>query len=824
MQFPLVGETVDEPPAQRQRVEDASGEEAALRQRLRDSWPQLSFSGGTDTGASVSASALRSMLFDHDRAHGDCLSERWTVRSRFGAHNRFGLVVTFHCVAVVSDVDPPKEDALLTHACVVNWSITDHEKKAYYRFCAADERAPSLFMTMIAKKTMRDQPAMLEAVLEQLNSDRLVLPDQLLDESASTRLTELDVQFGKNTLKSTVSAVSREHQLRVPTYTLHLEGVSSDHEEGDLSQEVRAVLDLTFMPRSIPPTLGGSRGVAGSGNWEEDEFTYCLHHTRLLGGSVRVTRASDDLELARDLEVKRGSVWMEHSFGGVVPRTVAEASFMRALRRRRIAEETESMVHDQCLLRLYDTDSYSLGVARVMAGGTRSVTRCTATVQSAVSKEAVQHSAGVSMTDEMEDSFLSAETGTVYPTRWRVECPTHDGGRVELRLAATLSNQEMTTCLAQPSVWEGTVTVSGTLIKKDGSTAEVCGDGFVTSRGRGKLQGEKAVFGMLHGIGSMAMQRAEVAAMASWEAIADGPGLAALAGVKVALRTQQFDLTPSQQVVLAALLGTYGYIFHHPQEVAQVRKALQWCYHRWVTFYGAGPISYRTLTLRAFMMQELRDVVRTKCSAWAPKNVQALDVAVPTSHLAGSAVADSGAFTLPARSLLLQPPSTLEIAQIKALMDGTWIMERDATEGSMNAVLMEQGVSVAWRSVSDKAVPTWHVHVNRGKDRLVVDEVTMLERRQFPIALDGTEWALDSVTRGSIKARSCILASGRELYMEMEVGDGIERVWYQFQNGGKTMVQNIFYFPTPTTAKPVAYCTRYFHIQLPLGSPTSTKK
>ncbi|AIO01918.1 hypothetical protein LPMP_342920 [Leishmania panamensis] len=821
MHFPA-GETVVEPPTQRQRLEDESVEEKSLKERLRNSWPQFNLSNDGGKDPSVSASALWSMLFDHDRAHEHCHTERWTVRSRFGAQNRFALCATFHSMAVVSDVDPPKEDSLLTHARVVNWSITDHETKKYYRFCASGDRAPALFSMLIAKKTIRNKPVMLQAVLEQFSREHLVLPDQLLDEVALTRLTELDVQYGKNTLKSTVSAAGRAPQLRIPKYSLHLEGVSNEHEENDLSREVRAVVDLTFMPRSVPPALDGVHGVVSTGNWEDDEFSYCLHHTRLLSGSLRVTRASDNLELARDLEVTRGSVWMEHSFGGVVPRSMEEARIVQALRHRRIAEETEHTLHDHCLIRLYDEEAQCVSITRFMTAETGTVTKCYATVHSAVSKEAIQHTSGVTMIDETDESYMSSETGVVYPTRWRVECPTHAGCRIELRLVATLANQEMITWLAQPSVWEGAVKVRGKVIKADGSVTEVSGDGFVTSRGRGKLQ-ESNLFAMLHSIGSNAMKRAEVAAMESWEAIADGPGVVALSGLKEALKTQQFALNPSQQVLLAALFGTYGFIFHHPQEVEQVKRALQWCYNRWMTFYGASAINYRTLTLRAFMMQELCDVTHAKCATWIQKQAQALDIAVPVPYLVNSDVADSCVFAHPARSLLLQPPSTLEVAQIKALMTGTWIMDPEETEGSMNAVLLEQGVNVLLRSVRNNTVPTWVVHVNHESKKIVIDEATMLERRHFIIALDGTEWTWESISRGCVRSRSCILSGGRELYVETEVREGIERVWYQFQDGDQTMVQNIFYFTNRTTSKPVASCKRHFKIQLSLASPTSAK-
>ncbi|KAG5467432.1 hypothetical protein CUR178_01075 [Leishmania enriettii] len=822
MHFPRA-EAAAEPPAQRQRLEDESVEEQSLKKRLRSSWPPFGIDDDDEKGPSVPASALWSMLFDHDRAHEHCRTERWTLRSRFGAHNRFSLCVTFHSVAVVSDVDPPKENSTLTHAFVANWSIADHERKKFFRFCASGDRAPALFSMLMAKKTIRNEPAMLQAMLEQLNSERLVLPDQLLSEASSTRLTELDVQVGKNTLKSAASVVRGGHQPRVPMYTLHLEGVSNEQEESDLSKEVRAVVDLTFVPRGIPPAIGGMRGVVSTGNWEDDEFSYCLHHTRLLGGSLRVTRASDDLELARDLDVTRGSVWMEHSFGGVVPRSVEEARFVRDLRRRRIAEEAEHTVHDHCLIRLCDEEAHCFSISRVMVAETSAVRSCYATVHSARIKDAFQHNRDVIMSDEMFDAYMSSETGVVYPTRWRVECPTHDGCHVKLQLVATLANQEMITFLAQPSYWEGTVTVTGTLIKADGSVTEVKGDGFVTSCGRGRLHVERALFGMLHGIGSTAMQRAEVAAVGSWEAIADGPGVVALAELRMALKTQQFVLTPAQQVVLAALFGTYAYIFHHPQEVEQVKKALQWCYHRWMTFYGASAINYRTLTLRAFMMQELCDVTHAKCGAWIQKRAQALDIAVPVSYLFNSDGCDGCAFSLPERSILLHPSSALEVAQIKALMAGTWIMNPEETEGSMNAVLLEQGVNVLFRSVSSNTVPTWVVHASRDNNKLVIDEVTMLERRHFIITLDGSEWTWESVSRGLVRSRACILSGGRELYVETKVQEGIERVWYQFQDGGKTMVQNIFYFPNLATTKPVASCKRHFKIQLPIGSPTATK-
>lgn len=820
MHFAAV-DPISEPAAQRRRLENESPAEKSVKARLNNSWPQLSVAADTHSVA-LSEADLRTVLLDHDRAHEHCLHEQWTLRSRFGLHNRFGLSVTFRSVAVVSDVDPPSEDTYLTHASVVSWSITDHEKRKFYRFSASDERSPELLSMLIAKKTLRDQPAMLQAVLEQLNNDRLVLPDRLMSETASTRLTELDLQFGKNTLKSVTPPRTYKGEPRRPVYTLHLEGVSNEHEEPNLDEEVRAVVELSFTPRGVAPAVDGVRGVLSNGNWEDDEFCYCVHHTKSVTGSLRITRASDDLEVAREKDVKRGTMCMEHRFGGVVPRTAEEARFVRDLRRRRIAEEKDAAtLFDRCLIRLYDEQTNCLTVTRVMAGSTRKVLSCCATVQSGMSRQAYQYNSDVVLTDTLDDAYQSKDTGIIYPTKWTLRCPMPHGAHLELQLTATLPNQEQITSLEQPSLWDGTVVVKGKMVQADGKEHPVGGDGFVTSRGRGKLQAEKTLFGMLHGIATTSMTRSEVAALTSCEAIAEGPALNAIASLTGALKTQAFELTSSQQIALAAFVGSYGYIFHHPTDVAQVKKALQWCYSKWVTYFGTSQISYRTLTLRAFIMQELCDLLHDKCAAWIPKAAEALDVAVPVNYIANNDVADSAAFTLPARCLLLQPPSSLEVSQIKALMDGTWVMDPNETEGSMNAILMEQGVGVLWRSVNNNAVPTWKVSVNAAVDKLLIDESTLLERRSFVIALNGSEWSWESVARGPLTSRSCVLASGRELYVETEVQGGMERVWYQFENGGRTMLQHIFFYPDTTTAKPTASCTRHFKIQLPPGSPTS---
>ncbi|KPI85452.1 hypothetical protein ABL78_5473 [Leptomonas seymouri] len=789
---------------------------------MHNSWPQISIASETNQ-VSMSEQDLRSTLFNHDRAHEHCLNERWTVRSRFGLHNRFGLSATFRSVAVASDVDPPSEDDHLTHVNVVTWSITDHEKRQFYRFNASDERSPELFSMLIAKKTMRDQPAMLQAVLEQLDKDRLVLPDQLLNETATTRQTELDLQFGKNTFKSFSPPPNYRGEPRRHIYTLHLEGVSCEHEGSNLEEEVKAVVDLSFVPRGVPPAIDGVRGVVSNGNWEEDEYCYCLHHVKSVTGSMRITRASDNLEVAREPGIKRGSVWMEHSFGGVVPRTAAEARLVRSLSRRRIAAEKVPAIYDRCLIRLYDEQTTCLTVTRVVAGSTDEVLSCCATVQCGMSRQGYQYTSEVSLLEEVDGSFQSKETGIVYPTQWKVRCPMPHGAHLELLLTVTLQNQELITALEQPSIWDGTVVVKGKAIQADGKESIISGDGYLTSRGRGKLQAEATLFSMMRGIATSTMMQKDVARLHSWEAIADGPALTALAKLSVALKTQSFELSTQQHIVLAAFVGTYGYIFHHADDVAQVKNALEWCYRKWVAFSGVSAISYRTLTLRAFMMQELYDLMRAKCASWLPAGVEALDIAVPANYIANNDVADSAAFTLPARSLLMQPPSAIETSQIKALMDGTWVMDPNETKGSMNAILMEQGVCVLWRSVNNRAVPTWKISVNSAVDKLVIDESTMLERRSFVIALNGSEWAWESVVRGPVKSRSCVLSNGRELYVETDVRGGIERVWYQFQNGGRTMVQHIFFFPNATTPRPTASCERHFKIQLPPGSPTSPR-
>lgn len=748
--------------------------------------------------------------------------EQWSVKGRFGTHDRYGITVTFSSTAVVSDVDPPDLNSRMEHAAVVNWAIIDHEKQKYYRLNAADDNSAALLSMLIATKRVRDQPHMMQAVIEQINAGRLVLPDQLLGGNVITRQNTLDLEYGKNTLKCTVSRPTNEQKsLTPPLYTLHLEGVSCEEEEKDAAKEVRVVVDLTFVPRSAPTMLDGIGGIVSNGDWEQDAFSYCTHHTRILSGSLRITRASDALELVRELDIKRGTVWVQHTFGGIVARSVEEALFIHELRKQRITEDGEKLLEDHCLIRLHNSASDTLSITSFYSGSSGKVHSCYATVQSGTSKKGYQFYSDVELSGLVDGSFLSSETSIVYPTRWCVKCPLYDGQRVELSLNATIPAQEMVTAMEQPSVWEGTVDVSGKVYATDGTTTDVSGDGFVTARGRGKLNPEKAIFAMLHDIGSAAMERVEVAAFSSWTDIADGPAVKALGSLKMALKTQNFELSPTHALALAALFGVYGFIFHHPHDVIRVKEALEWCYNRWVTFFGSTAISYRTLTIRAFMMQELCDVMHAKSAGWIPKEAAALDIAVPVNYLSNSHVGDSAIHTLPARSLLLQPASSLEIAQIKALMDGTWVMDPDETVGSLNAVLIEQGVGVLWRSVHNNTVPTWRVNVDQNVGIISIAETTMLERRHFTVMLTGSEWTWASVSRGPLRARACLLASGSELYMETEVRGGIERVWYSFHDEGKKMIQYLFFFPTPTTAKPVASCERHFALQIRPMSPLS---
>ncbi|EPY19343.1 hypothetical protein STCU_09508 [Strigomonas culicis] len=472
------------------------------------------------------------------------------------------------------------------------------------------------------------------------------------------------------------------------------------------------------------------------------------------------------------------------------------------------------------MIRLFNEQQDCICVTHVMDTPTGATTSVHSVVQCGKSTEGYMY-------DGVKDNvvfkvvpmcqYRSCESGILFTTEWTVQTPTHDGNTVHLQLTASFRQQEFITIMAMPSFWEGTVDVRGTVTKSDGTTEEVFGDGYVASWGRGKqieVEEEQKLF---HDVTIAPMERPEIANAGDWKAIAEGPAIPAVVVMKNIFKMHKQLLTMEQEVVLTALLGAYGYIYHHPHNAEAVAKALEWCYEKWTMFYGVVSIDVQTLTLRSYMLCELGRVMQQRCSAMARKAV-ALDVAVPRlisqQGKQGAAKAmDMMVRHLTRQDVLRTPAKSLDLSQLDAHLSGVWATDPDRTVGSLNEVLREQNVGVLWRHLMSKQTPVYTIEVKEQERVVKITSETLLDRLESEYRVDGTEWTWTCRSRGPMRSRACILQGGAELYVESLVGIGVERIWWHTASRGKVLVEYRSYYRYTTTDTPVASCTTYFNLK-----------
>lgn len=860
---------------QKARLEAPSKEETDLRDRIRGSWPGDIVSDGA-AAAKVSGSVLRRVLQEHDKPHPEVRDESWHVHGALGRDRRFAFASTFSLTAVSSSVNPPDESASVNNLAAVQWSITDNSGKAsrYYRFSCLDHRAAVLISALLAKGELGSvEQHIVQATVEQLNGDKLILPDQMMDRQASARFGQLELRFGDSFLKKLTpdKFPEKADMLEVIQYHLHLEGTTNEDPSGDLSKEFRAELDVVFKPHRVP-VLDGDRGVMGHGDWKSDLFCYSLPHTRVVEASLRITRASDDLEVARMLDIHDGSAWMDHRFGGVVPRSAAEGSYLRS-QRAVSTKPREDVAIDRFMLRLYNEDQDCISVTRVAtvefsAGAEprerREDQHVYVMVQSAKSRAGYGYvstpatraiagaakAAGKPHTPDMDISvapvvtkqYRSRETTMLYPMEFTITVPMYNGAVANLTVAMTFYEQELASSLLQPSAWVGTVSVKGTIAKPAAegvpaggdrpTTSAVTGEGMLQCFGRGVEQSADALLDAFRAAAIAPLESAPTLAAVGgetqrgWEKVAESPvALAALGSLAVVASMPKLALTDAHKVVLAAMLGAYGYIYHHHANREAVEDALQWCHGKWITYFGLEPIDTPTLIVRAFMLRELGALMHTKCAGWVPCEAVALDILAVAAAAASTDAERAEALAgkrVPTATELARTPTDLEMAQLKALMDGRWRYAE--ADGSLSAVLVEQHVPVLWRNLLGKVHPTLDCVVNRDKRLVEYDITTIIEEMERQVRLDGQEWTWNCPARGPLLSRACVMAEGRQLYIDAAVRQGVERVWFSFLDKGKTMVETTTFTRTRDGGEsPSAWCARTFSM-VPSNQPAKKSR
>ncbi|KAH9601647.1 AttH domain [Trypanosoma melophagium] len=805
---------LEEPVVKKQKSEQEGA--AALHERMRSSWPKdVPLDDNTDLNESPFE-----LCVEHDAPHDNCAFEWWRVHGRVGANNRFGVLVTFLRLVVADGGGeglPPACD-FVKYAAGVAWVIVDHAKKKYYRFVDADHQAPLIAAFLTANMSYIGNEYFLQALSEQFKQDRLPLPERPMTEPASVHLEKLNLSYDGNHIS--VVGQAKGGKSSHPSYKLSLSGTTFESGDTQMSEEVKATVELTFQPTQRP-VLHGKSGVVELGkDWRHDIFHYFLPHCKVMEGTINLTRASDDLEVARSSDVEDGRLWMEHGFGCALPQTDEEPTFL----------EKKSQQDSEVLLYLWNCCSIQLDnetkdiVSIIYAANPENwkLLKAYAVYQCGKTGKSERYHEGIEINVDSASQYRSDKTGVLFPTRWTLNIPFREGSKLELTLEATFPDQEFITLVAQPSLWVGTVGVRGKIIFSDGTFNDITGNGLMESRGKGSLHDIPRLFELLREVTTTLMEKPEVSCMKSLEEIVSGPSASAVGTVKTLMSLHNQTFSDAHLVVFTAFLAVYGYIFHHGKKKEEVLNALRWSHGKWFSYFGSTAIDIKTITLRAFMLSELTTVLQKCCASWIPSYVQPSDLVMspPSSMevlLAAHKVEISS--ISPPRVNFETEVSRLDISKLKGLIDGKWIFDESRGTRNMDAFLAAQGINVMWRTFIVNATFTFLINVDEDKRTTCIIVETPLYNKKYLIPLDGVHWEWHSTGRGLVHSRASVLPGGNGIYMETVFPNKMmECKWYTFEDGEKTMVELMKLYKNNDIGKdnvsvqPISVCVRYFTI------------
>ncbi|ORC92157.1 uncharacterized protein TM35_000043710 [Trypanosoma theileri] len=815
----------DEPVAKKTKSEHEEGETAPLRERMRSSWPKDPLSNDIDMGESPFG-----LCVEHDAPHENCALEWWRVHGRVGEEDRFGVCVTFLRFAVTEGDELPPVCEKVKYAVAVAWVIIDHKKKKYYRFVESDRNAPLIATFLAANMSSTGNGHFLQALAEQFKQDRLPLPERVMTEPASVHLGKLNLSYDVNQISVLLSQIRGGGRSSHPSYKLSFSGITFESGDARMREEVKATVELTFQPTQRP-VLHGNAGVVELGeDWRHDVFQYFLPHCKVVEGVIHLTRASDDLEIARSSDLEDGRLWMEHGFGCAIPQIVEESIFLEKKLPKQQQQQKQN--NSEALLCKWNRCSIQLNnetrdiVSLIYAANPMDwkLLKAYAVYQCGKTGKSEAYHKGIEVTIDSASQYRSDMTGVLFPTRWTIHTPFPEDSKLEVTVEATFPDQEFITLTAQPSIWLGTVQVKGKIIASDGTIKDITGDGFMESRGKGNLHDIPRLFELLREVTTTLMEKPEVKSLASLEEIVSGPVASAMGTVKTLMSIHNQTFSDAHWVVFTSFLASYGYIFHHGKEKEKVLNALQWIHGKWLSYFGSTSIDIKTLTLRAFMFCELTRVLERRCSSWIPPYVQPVDLVMsPPSSMEAlmTAYKLEISFTTPPHMDFKSEVSRLDISKLKAISDGTWILDESRGTGNTADFLAAQGVNVMWRTFIGNVMSTLVMNVDEEKRTCCIFLETPVYNKKYLIRLDGVLWEWRSIGPGKVYSRASVLPSGTGIYMETTLPNKMmECKWFTYEDGGRTMVESMKLYKNHVlerhgvSVEPISVCVKYFTLRM----------
>ncbi len=368
-------------------------------------------------------------LTRHDLPHASSTLEWWY----FNCHLRLpGRLEACLYVAFFRQLaSDPSQDGPLEYTHSIAWGLRLPGRRLSHNYVAVDELAPKVGLANLDAGVKADDPRIERALREILARGRVPGPTRMMTSAPRVETERFFLDFGGN----------RWQKLSDRGYRLELVDASSGYG-----------CDLTFQ-LDKPPARYGRDGVV-HGVSGERMFYYYVPRVKVQG-RVRVA--------GECLEVEQGAGWYDHEFG-LVPAGEPAAANVEA----KVEKET-------CWrwLSIQLEDGTELSVFFITRRGTgEPLDRWTMRTDAS------------GVTQSFDDTSISTlevwrstRTFIEYPTALRVRVPS---AGIDVVARATFEDQEVVSVISDPSFWEGTVSVVGTV-----GSDPVRGRGWLECKGFG---------------------------------------------------------------------------------------------------------------------------------------------------------------------------------------------------------------------------------------------------------------------------------------------------------------------------------------------------
>lgn len=764
-----------------------------LKKRLKESKPWSSLLSG-DT------------LFDLGRglsvAGADAGEEVWNLYGWIGRREEQAFFASFKSFSMFNNSNAEPDDVArkLTRAYALHWGVIDTLKEKHYCFSDCDYRGANILLGLMAQKpgTYAENSVLGEAVAEQLHLNNFVLPDKVGAKTFSSVQGIVQLQFGNSLFKCDLQKGGKM------TFSLHLEGNSNGF-AGD--EDIQATLDVTFTVSAHPVLDGNESGCVDLGSWENGIFRYFVPSCRVTSVYGKILDGQNPLYI----ESKNGSVWLEHEISQVRPNTLQEARILRELSMKQL--HAPQYVERCCLTLIDSNDEYAISASRVVDMDSGKTIKAVALVQRGKEKPIVYSAL---FNHDKSKQYRSASTGILFSTKWFLKLQSEtERSTIELQISATFQKQEFVSMLASPSYWNGIVNVEGVVQSEGEQVESVSGMGFLKCYGKRNLKETASFFRTLRSSSILPLEKERLFRTTFDEILTEPQVISSLSSISVILQMQGFCLSQTQKYVLSVFFATYN-IIYHSCDVKTIEQALEWCYGKWMGFVSLSSISYSTVFIRAFGLQELRHALM--CSGYKQvldkfHNCLCIDIVNPSST--GFLSNSCSNCVVPDIPNTGTESSALDVAAATAAFHGTFDEGKSLNTGSLRLLYLCEGAPFFWRYQQSLQKVSISLFIESKTKTLKLEQSSFLMNYSLELPLNGREIEWECMGRGRMISKAVLLSEGIGIYLETQVHHGVERIWYSVDNTGdrKMLKESIYFFAQLGDKAPTTCLVRNYSLR-----------